>query len=69
MFMKTSSALGSEILTKTLDHEEHERLRAIEDAIERTRLMGENSKILALEKLARKDAAIMAENLKDLGKT
>jgi len=63
---QTVLTLGSEILTKTLDHEEHERLRAIEDAIERTRIMGENSKIIALEKLAKKDAAILAESLKDL---
>ena len=51
-----SSALGAEILTKTIDHEEHERIRAIEEAIERTRVAGVEAKEVALEKLARKCA-------------
>lgn len=58
--------LGSEILTKTLDHEEHERQRAIEDAIERTRIAGENAKAIALEKLARKAAKQLKQGLEDL---
>lgn len=53
------SALGAEILTKTIDHEEHERQRAIEDAIENTRLAGEEAKIIALEKLSRKCSKVL----------
>lgn len=58
--------LGAEILTKTLDHEEHERQRALEDAIERTRVAGEEAKAISLEKLARKCAKSQLLAVKDL---
>jgi len=58
--------LGAEILTKTIDHEEHERQRAIEDAIERTRLAGEEAKAIALDKLSRKCAKAQKKALEDL---
>ena len=61
-----SAALGAEILTKTIDHEEHERQRAIEEAIERTRLAGEEAKVVALEKLSRKCAKVQKQALEDL---
>lgn len=58
--------LGAEILTKTIDHEEHERIRAIEEAIERTRVAGVEAKEVALEKLARKCAKAQKQALEDL---
>eukprot|EP00116_Pleurobrachia_bachei_P002737 sb/3462999/ len=58
--------LGAEILTKTLDHEEHERQRAIEEAVEDMRLSGERAKAIALEKLSKKCARIQEQCLEDL---
>ncbi|KAL5258673.1 hypothetical protein ACHWQZ_G009214 [Mnemiopsis leidyi] len=58
--------LGAEILTKTIDHEEHERQRAIEEAVERTRIAGEEAKAIALDKLSRKCAKAQRQALEDL---
>ena len=58
--------MGAEILTKTLDHEEHERQRAIEEAVEAMRVSGERSKALALEKLSKKCARQQEQALEDL---
>ena len=58
--------MGAEILTKTLDHEEHERTRAIEDAIESTRVAGVEDKMAALDKLSRKCARVQQQAVEDL---